>query len=139
MNALANLPDWWWGLLGGMLGGSLASFLAVVVERVPRGETLTGRSLCACGRVLRATENIPIIGWLAAGGRASCCGARIPAALLAGETAGVAAMALLGTLWHAAGIIAGVGVTILATLAVLGRRGRKGPRPPDTDRGRSTP
>lgn len=60
------------------LGGSIASFLGVVAERKPRGESINGRSHCACGRQLKATENIPVLGWLISGGKAKCCGARIP-------------------------------------------------------------
>lgn len=60
------------------LGGSIASFLGVVAERTPRGESLNGRSHCACGRQLKATENIPVLGWLMSGGKAKCCGAEIP-------------------------------------------------------------
>lgn len=65
-------------LLAFYLGASIASFLGVVIERVPKGESITGRSHCACGRQLKWYENIPVIGWLSTGGTAKCCGAKLP-------------------------------------------------------------
>lgn len=62
-----------------MLGGSIASFLGVVIERVPKHETLMGRSHCACGRPLKWYENVPIFGWLRTLGKTKCCNTRIPA------------------------------------------------------------
>lgn len=60
------------------LGGSIASFLGVVVERGKNGKPPTGRSHCICGRQLRWSENIPVIGWLKSLGKAKCCGSKIP-------------------------------------------------------------
>lgn len=59
-------------------GASIASFLGVVIERVPKKEPITGRSHCACGRQLKWYENVPVIGWLTTGGKAKCCGAKLP-------------------------------------------------------------
>ena len=63
----------------------IASFLGVVGERVPRGETLGGRSHCVCGKELTAGANIPIFGWVLRRGVAKCCGAKIPARYFWGE------------------------------------------------------
>lgn len=60
------------------LGACIASFLGVVIERVPKKESIMGRSHCACGRQLKWYENIPVIGWLSIGGTAKCCGAKLP-------------------------------------------------------------
>lgn len=64
-----------------VLGSMIGSFLNVVAHRVPRGETVVfGRSHCpACGRTIRAHDNLPVIGWIALGGRCRDCGARISA------------------------------------------------------------
>lgn len=70
-----------------LLGGATASFLCVVAERLPRGETLGGRSHCACGRQLTWYENIPILSWVLMRGRAGCCGTRIPVHYLLAEAA----------------------------------------------------
>lgn len=61
-----------------LLGPAIGSFSAVYFERVPRGLSLMGRSKCACGRYLRVTENIPIIGYLKVKGKTKCCRKKIP-------------------------------------------------------------
>lgn len=75
-----------WIILFAFFGASLASFLGVVAERGVRDESLTARSHCICGRKLKMTENIPVLGWLMAAGRAKCCEAKIPLFLLYTET-----------------------------------------------------
>jgi len=61
-------------------GAMVGSFLNVVIYRVPRGESIvTPPSRCpGCGRALRFFENVPIVGWIALGGRCRTCAARIP-------------------------------------------------------------
>lgn len=95
-----------------VFGAAIASFLGVVGERVPRGESINGRSHCVCGRQLRASENIPVLGWLRARGRAACCGARIPVRYALAE-AGLA-------LWFAAVVLVSTDVRWLAVAAVAG-------------------
>jgi prepilin signal peptidase PulO-like enzyme (type II secretory pathway) len=75
-------------LLAVGLGASIGSFLAVVLERVPRGESLGGRSHCACGAPIPGRDNLPVVSYLVRRGRARCCGTRIPAWYLAIEVAG---------------------------------------------------
>lgn len=65
-------------LLAFFFGGSLGSFLGVVIERVPKHESINGRSHCACGRPLKWYENVPVIGWLRIGGRTRCCDTKLP-------------------------------------------------------------
>ncbi|HEU5302301.1 MAG TPA: prepilin peptidase [Acidimicrobiia bacterium] len=77
-------------VFGAGLGASLGSFLGVVADRVPRGESLGGRSHCACGQPILARDNVPIVGYVARRGRARCCGARIPLRFLGFEVAGAA-------------------------------------------------
>jgi prepilin signal peptidase PulO-like enzyme (type II secretory pathway) len=60
------------------LGGSIASFLGVVIERTKQGEPITGRSHCACGRPLKWYENVPVIGWVAIWGTTKCCNTKLP-------------------------------------------------------------
>lgn len=87
-------------LFGAWLAASVASFLCVVAERVPRGESVNGRSHCICGRQLTWWENIPVVSWLALRGVSRCCGSRIPTQYVVAEglcaLAGAAAGALLG-------------------------------------------
>ena len=61
-----------------VLAMALASFGCVVAERPAQHRPVTGRSTCTCGHTLRARDLIPVLSWLARGGRAACCGAPIP-------------------------------------------------------------
>ena len=58
----------------------LASFLSVVIHRVPRGESIIwpGSHCPACDRRLGLPELLPILGWLLSRGRCRHCGAPIP-------------------------------------------------------------
>ncbi len=86
-------------VFGTVLGASIGSFAGVVADRVPRGESLGGRSHCICGQPILARDNVPIVGYLARRGRARCCGARIPLRFLVFELAGaVAGLAVVGGL-----------------------------------------
>lgn len=73
------------GLWLGVVAACVASFGCVVGERVPAGRSVNGRSVCACGRELRAWENVPVVGWLRTGGVAKCCGSVLPRKLLWAE------------------------------------------------------
>ena len=56
------------------IGSSIGSFLNVVAWRIPRGESINGRSHCPrCQSQLRARDNVPVLGWLSLGGRCYCC------------------------------------------------------------------
>jgi leader peptidase (prepilin peptidase) / N-methyltransferase len=68
-------------LLIGLLGAAVGSFLNVVAQRLPRGESLVKpRSRCPrCGETLRARDNVPLVSWLALRGRCRTCGEPIPA------------------------------------------------------------
>lgn len=59
------------------IGASVGSFLNVVAWRMPRGDTINGRSHCPrCCNVLQWYDNLPVFGWLALGGRCRYC--RLP-------------------------------------------------------------
>lgn len=62
-----------------ILGAIVASFVGVVVARLNTGESIArGRSRCdTCARPLTGFDLVPVISYLAAGGRARCCGARL--------------------------------------------------------------
>lgn len=57
------------------LGACIASFLNVVIWRVPRGESIVSPpSHCPkCGKLIRWWQNIPILAWLALRGRCANC------------------------------------------------------------------
>jgi len=62
-----------------LVGACIGSFLNVVIHRLPRGESIVSpRSRCpGCGRAIRVRENIPIVGFLALGGKCAGCGMAI--------------------------------------------------------------
>ncbi len=61
-------------------GACVFSFLNVIVDRLPRGESVVkGRSHCTgCGRVLTPPELVPCVSYLCLRGRCKGCGAVIP-------------------------------------------------------------
>ncbi len=77
------------------MGASVASFLGVVAERVPAGASISGRSQCICGRQLCAADMVPVLSWLAMGGRARCCKSQIPVRYVITEAAMGASTAFL--------------------------------------------
>ncbi|MGN0832059.1 MAG: prepilin peptidase [Kiritimatiellia bacterium] len=56
-------------------GACIASFLNVVIWRVPRGESivLPGSHCPKCGAAIRWYQNVPIVSWLALRGRCAAC------------------------------------------------------------------
>lgn len=62
-----------------VLGLAIGSFLNVVIYRVPAGKSIASpRSCCpSCGELIRARDNIPILSWVALGGRCRSCRAPI--------------------------------------------------------------
>ena len=83
-----------------LLGMAIGSFLNVVIDRLPAGESIVfPASHCpACRRQLSAVELIPVISYLALRGRCRACHAGIPPRVLIVEIATGAAFALLA--WH---------------------------------------
>ncbi len=56
------------------VGAAIGSFLNVVAWRMPRRESINGRSHCPrCQAQLKARDNFPVFGWLALGGRCRTC------------------------------------------------------------------
>ena len=62
-----------------VIGVCMGSFGNVLIDRLPRGETIVGRSKCeGCGRALEPYELVPIASWVFLRGKCRTCGARIP-------------------------------------------------------------
>lgn len=76
----------------GALGAAVSSFVALLAERLLRGEPVAlSRSRCrSCGAGLRARDLVPVLSYLWRRGRCRDCGARIPAVLLHAELIGAA-------------------------------------------------
>jgi leader peptidase (prepilin peptidase) / N-methyltransferase len=67
-------------LLFGLFGLVFGSFLSVVIYRVPRKESIVApRSACPrCGAMIGARDNVPVLSYIALGGRCRSCRTRIP-------------------------------------------------------------
>jgi leader peptidase (prepilin peptidase) / N-methyltransferase len=75
-------------VLGAAMGGTVASYLGVVLDRGWAG-SVEGRSCCdGCGRTLRWFELIPVVSFLALRGRCRSCRAVLPRVHLLRETLG---------------------------------------------------
>ena len=63
-----------------LFGLAVGSFLTVVVDRVPKKESIVSpRSRCPhCGAEIRSRDNIPVVSWVLLGGKCRDCRARIP-------------------------------------------------------------
>jgi leader peptidase (prepilin peptidase)/N-methyltransferase len=112
-----DLAPWLAGLFAFIWGCLWASFLNVVIYRVPRGMSVVRpASHCpGCGAPIGPLDNIPVLSWALLRGRARCCGAPVSPRYVAVEVLGglvalaifeVAIRPLPGdtTLWHAASI-----------------------------------
>ena len=78
--------------LAALLGACMGSFLNCMAWRVVHGESvLRGRSHCdACGHMLGARDLVPIVSYLASGGRCRYCGAKLSSRHVWGEVMGAA-------------------------------------------------
>ncbi len=112
-----DLAPWLVGAFAFVWGCLWASFVNVVVYRVPRGLSVVrpGSHCPGCGAPVRALDNVPVLSWVLLGGRARCCGARIsPRYVVVELLGGVLALAIAevvaadlpggATLFHAAAI-----------------------------------
>jgi leader peptidase (prepilin peptidase)/N-methyltransferase len=64
----------------GLAGLLVGSFLNVCIHRLPRGESIVHPpSRCpSCGKAIRWFHNVPVVSWIALGGRCASCRASIP-------------------------------------------------------------
>lgn len=95
-------PPWFALALLGVSGLLFGSFANVVIWRFPRGESLSNPpSHCPrCGHPVRWYDNVPVVSWVALGGRCRDCGEPIAWRYPAVE-------ALSAVLWVAAGLAFG--------------------------------
>ena len=71
---------WIRALVAVPFGLAVGSFLTVVVDRIPKKESIVSpRSRCPhCGAEIKNRDNIPVLSWLLLGGRCRSCRAPIP-------------------------------------------------------------
>ena len=104
-------------------GACVFSFLNVMIDRIPRGESVAGgRSHCTgCGRILTPLELIPCISFLCLRGRCRGCGAQIPVRDFVVELFGGAAFMLCSVRYGCGslGVISLNGAVIFLYLGIL--------------------
>ena len=103
-------------------GATIASFLNVVIWRVPRGESIVSPpSHCPkCGAAIRWWQNIPILSWLALRGKCASCRAPISPRYIFVEALG-GALFLAAFLKYGgalAGVICGMHMSVGAALGI---------------------
>ncbi len=91
-------------ILAAVLGACFGSFINVVVLRLPKGESLGGRSRCpACHSEIRWYQNIPLMSFIWLRGRCAACHAGISWQYPLVEGAGAALFAMAYIKYGAAG------------------------------------
>lgn len=104
-------------------GACIFSFLNVVVDRLPREESVVqGRSHCnGCGKMLTGWELIPCVSFLALGGKCKSCKGKIPVRDFWSELFGGAAFVGCGLLYGCGslGILSLKGAVIFTYLGIL--------------------
>ena len=83
-----------------LLGTCVGSFLNVLIYRIPKGEEFvkTPSHCMTCGHPLKWYELIPVVSWLAQGGKCRACGVKLSAQYPIVE-------ALNGIMWLLTGIL----------------------------------
>lgn len=96
-------------ILAALIGAVVGSFLNVVIDRVPRRQSLLrpGSHCPSCGRALGARDLVPLLSYIALGGKCRTCHASIPRRVPAVEAATAALFALL---WGAGAAESGNGM-----------------------------
>lgn len=103
-----------------LISPAIGSFLAVLVDRLPRDEDVVrARSACrSCGAVLRARDLVPLVSFIWRRGRCGRCGAAIPPWLLYMEIAATGAAVLAVLNGGSAGHMIGTAVVLWLLLAL---------------------
>jgi leader peptidase (prepilin peptidase)/N-methyltransferase len=105
------LLPFWIGI-SAVLGLAVGSFLNVVIYRVPKGESIVSpRSACpSCASPIASRDNVPLLSWVALGGRCRVCRApisiRYPLVELATAALFVGVVARMGAIWQDAAYFA---------------------------------
>jgi leader peptidase (prepilin peptidase)/N-methyltransferase len=96
-----EVPRWFTWLVAFGWGAAWGSFFNVAIYRWPRGmSVVTPPSHCpGCGARIRATANVPILGWLFLRGKAACCGTPISARYPLVELLGALLSVAIAELW----------------------------------------
>lgn len=106
-----------------LFGACIFSFLNVVIDRIPRGESIVrGRSHCTnCSRVLGVAELVPVFSFLVLRGRCKGCGSKIPKRDFGTEVLGGLLFIACGLRWGfgSLDILSLQGAVVFAYLGIL--------------------
>ena len=113
-----GVPPSFWILVAALVGLVVGSYLNVVIHRLPLEiSTVLPPSACpACGAAIRWYDNLPVVSWIALGGRCRDCDARIPLRYPLVEAATAVAFAGAVGRWGAS--FAALAAAVLAALLV---------------------
>ncbi len=111
------------GVLAAMFGLAIGSFLTVVVDRVPKKESIVApRSRCpACGAAIRARDNVPVVSWVLLHGRCRVCAVHISARyplIEAGTAASFVAVVLVYDDPYVAAMLAAFAAVLIAVAVI---------------------
>lgn len=111
------------GLFAFSMGASVGSFLNVVADRLPAGQSIVSpRSHCqGCGRPIPVRDLVPVLSYVLLWGRCRHCRERIPARVIAVETVTGAlfAAAYLKLGWGSPALVTVAGVALLMAIAAI--------------------
>ncbi|MBL8029792.1 MAG: prepilin peptidase [Candidatus Doudnabacteria bacterium] len=110
-----------------IFGLCIGSFLNVVIWRLPKDKSITGRSNCAfCGHVLSVGDLVPVLSYLGLGGKCRYCHKKISPRYLIIELATGLAYLLAFTSFMPSDLVSGllflkvlVGISILVSVFVI--------------------
>lgn len=107
-------------LAGAMLGAAIGSFVGCAAWRLPRRQSMTGRSHCpGCDTPVPAHLNVPVLAFVLLRGRSRCCQQAMSKGYLIWELSSAAAGAALTALVGLPALFAAA-VAVLAAVSVAG-------------------
>ncbi|HNQ31041.1 MAG TPA: prepilin peptidase [Candidatus Woesebacteria bacterium] len=110
---------WFFSIYALLQGLIIGSFLNVVIDRVPLGAHVRGRSHCdGCGRTLRIMELVPIFSYIWQRGKSTCCRAKLSLQYPLVELATGASFALV-TYWYLTGYAIIIPTRVLSLFGLL--------------------
>jgi leader peptidase (prepilin peptidase)/N-methyltransferase len=97
---LTLVPPIFGYIVAGVFGAAIGSFLNVVIHRVPRDESIVfPNSRCpSCGSIIAFYDNVPVLSYVALGGKCRACKKHISARYPAVELLG--ALLFVAVAWH---------------------------------------
>lgn len=105
-----------------LISPAVGSFLGVLIDRLPRGQSVVWpRSVCrSCGAGLGLRDLIPVLSYLTARGRCRQCGTAIPRWLLGIELAAIGTAIIAVLLGSTAGQMLAIAAVLWLLLALAG-------------------